>query len=836
MRASGDRRTRSVPRIVGAAYVLAMSALAGLAAWPIYRSADFVLVAATAVALALAIAVAATRWRWPGGVTLLAAAAAFLIAGAGLAVPARRGDLAQLPAAFLDVLAGAVTGFKDLVTVELPVGGYRNLLVPALLVFLAGALTALLLSWRDARFAVAGALTALAMVWFGLLFGQPAASAPIALGPVILAAPRELLVGALSLVLSLGWLAWLTGYERRLALRRATDARGIRVSRRRPASEIRRALLAAGMVAVAVAAGAVAAPALAADRSREVLRSGIGPEVEIARAAVPLAGYRSAFTDDRYDEVLFRVTAEEGPLPDRVRVAVMTAYDGEVFRVLDPASAVGDARFVRVPGARDAGAGERSTLRIGIDRLEGIWLPTFGRLSQVSFTGSSAAQLENGFYYSAASAAAVETARGGVRPGDEYSVTAVVPPAPALSAITAPGVPEGSVPAPESLSEWVAAQDAGTDGAGLEELISRLRARGYLSHALSIPAEYPPSWVEALGGYSFEPSASGHSLARIDEMFGRLIAREAQVGDSGGSLVAAVGDDEQFAVAGALIAHELGFPSRVVLGVRLDAAAGLPACDDGECRAGDLSAWVEVQAESGEWVAADVTPQHSEPIASEMQRLRDPENPTDVRPESVDEVVPPDPVQQDSADESAPDATPVDLSALWASLRIAGAALLGLAVVLGPFLAVVGAKAWRRRARREAGDASARIAGGWEEYVDSAVDHGLPAPGVRTRTEVAAAYGRPAAAALATAADRAVFSDASLADAEAAAFWRIVDAERADLAAGQPVWRRLAAAVSLKSFTRPPASPTGTMRAAAVRSTEGRRRRRGHERGGAQAT
>src|SRR5690606_22283123 len=147
----GPERMPRAPRVIGALYVLAMAALAGLAAWPIYRSGDFVLVAAAAAILALAIAAAATRWRWPGWITALTAAAAFLVAGVVLAVPARRGDLVQVPAALRDVLAGAVTGFKDLVTVELPVGGYRNLLVPALLVFLVGTLAALLLSWRDAR-------------------------------------------------------------------------------------------------------------------------------------------------------------------------------------------------------------------------------------------------------------------------------------------------------------------------------------------------------------------------------------------------------------------------------------------------------------------------------------------------------------------------------------------------------------------------------------------------------------------------------------------------------------------------------------------------------------
>src|SRR5699024_8942224 len=107
--------------------------------------------------------------------------------------------------------------------------------------------------------------------------------------------------------------------------------------------------------------------------------------------------------------------------------------------------------------------------------------------------------------------------------------------------------------------------------------------------------------------------------------------------------------------------------------------------------------------------------------------------------------------------------------------------------------------------------------------------------GVRTRSEVAGAFQRPAAAGLAAAADRAVFSDAVLDDAEAEEFWRIVDRERADLAAEKRVWRRLVAAVSLKSFTRSLAPRAGSTPAAAVRK-ERRMRRREHERGDAQPT
>ncbi|MFT4229986.1 MAG: transglutaminase-like domain-containing protein [Microbacterium sp.] len=816
------------PPVAGACYVLAMVAVAAVAAWPIYRSADFVVVVVAAALLGTAIAVVSAARRWSGWLTALVTAGAIVVAGVLLAVPARRGDPAQLPAALVDVATGAVTGFKDLVTVDLPVGSYRNLLVPALVIFLVGTLGAMRLSWRSAGLAGLGAAVALAMVFFGLAFGHPTTSDPLVLGALTVPAPRELLTGALGLVLSLSWLAWLALDERRRALRRAADTTGVRVSRRRSASDTRRGLLAAGMVAIAVVIGAVAAPAIAAGQPRDVLRSATVPDVDLTRAEAPLSTYRSAFADPRYGETLFRVEAVSGALPARIRLATMTAYDGVVYRVLDGSSSVADARFVRVPSGLDAGAGEPAVVRVSIEGLGGIWLPTFGQVSSVVFSGADAVQLADGFYYNASSAAGVQTARGGLRSGDVYTVSAVTPQTPALADIAAPGASGALVAAPESLVTWIEQQDVGSGGAALAELIARLRARGYLSHALSIAADDPPAWVTDLGGYAFQPSASGHSLARVDALFRQLLARESQVEAEGGdgSLVAAVGDDEQFAVAAALIAQQLGFPARVVLGVRLTAADdGLRACRDGQCEAGDLTAWVEVQASTGEWVAVDVTPQHTEGIATDALRQRDPENPTDVRPESAREVVPPDPAQQDSDDDEPRDPSGLDLSGLWAGVRIGAVAALGLALVLGPFAVVVAAKAWRRRTRREGADAASRVVGGWEEYVDAAVDHGLPAPHTHTRTELAAEHARPAAAGLALAADRAVFSDAALTAEEAEEFWRIVDEERRGLGTDLPVWRRIAAAVSLKSFTRSLAARTGRNRAGTARRNERRMRR-----------
>ena len=59
--------------------------------------------------------------------------------------------------------------------------------------------------------------------------------------------------------------------------------------------------------------------------------------------------------------------------------------------------------------------------------------------------------------------------------------------------------------------------------------------------------------------------------------------------------------------------------------------------------------WTEVQSSDGEWVAVDVTPQFAQSPSLEVTEQRDPENVTEVRPDPVEEVVPPDPVQDDTA-------------------------------------------------------------------------------------------------------------------------------------------------------------------------------------------
>ena len=149
--------------------------------------------------------------------------------------PCRRGSAAppSCCAGSASSPAGAVLAWKDLVTVELPVGSYRNLLVPALVVFLVGTCALLLLSWREDRLAYAAVPVAIGMT---------------SLRPVLRPHHRERTArdrsgrsctrpsrrrsGSRRCSRACCGSSWRTHDERVRALQRAAASSGVRVSRR----------------------------------------------------------------------------------------------------------------------------------------------------------------------------------------------------------------------------------------------------------------------------------------------------------------------------------------------------------------------------------------------------------------------------------------------------------------------------------------------------------------------------------------------------------------------------------------------------------------------------
>ncbi len=688
----GAALRRPVPRIVaGALFAGAVVALAALAAWPVYRDGAFLLLVAVAAPVGASIAAVAWGRRWGGWTVAGALAAAFLVLAVPLGVPSRRSTALGALGGLGEAASGLLFAWKDLVTVDLPVGAYRNLLIPALVVFLVGTCAVLLLAWRTDRGAYAAVPVAAAMLSFGLFFGRTTVSAPLRVGPLVLGAPVETALGIAGLLTCLLWLAWRSRDERLGALRRAAVASGVRTGSGRSRLARRRTALGAGMLAVAVVAAAIVVPFAARGSERDVLRSSIGPEVAVRAAVSPLAQYRAMFADERAEDVLFTVTPT-------ARFPSASAWPRSTATTVRSTAAAAwpqadGSRFVRVPSILEAGAAAPSRCRS----------PS---------TGSTA----SGCRRSAGSTPSSSRGRGGV-PGRPRSTTG--PGRRRVSRRRAADWRRGRVPDQRGRARrgrprpdrgtrrpadrGPAAKPAHVGGRPRLRLgrrgpvgARRAAARARLSQPRAEIGDRPPTWMQSLPGYTFQPSASGHSLARIDAMFARLLEREADPRTtSSDNFVAAVGDDEQFAVAVALIAQELGFPSRVVVGARLVSTdAAVSTCRDGACRAQDLSAWAEVQAATGEWIPVDATPQSAQSPSLEVTEQRNPENVTEVRPDAVEDVVPPDPLQEDSGpDDRTDDAAALDLAWLWPVLRITGIVLLALLLLAGPFAVIIAAKA-----------------------------------------------------------------------------------------------------------------------------------------------
>lgn len=806
----------------GLAFVAALTVTAAVAAWPIYASTGFVVLAIAAPVLGGGLAFLATVRRWSAPLVGAVAVGVVAVVGVPLAVPSALSSLDRLPRGFVDLALGLVTGWKQLVTIEIPVGDYQATLAPALVVFFAGPLLALLATWRVGPSGLWAAPVLGLMQAFGLLFGAADADAPVRLGPLALAAPREMVLGFGALLLLVALLVWRADWRRRAALRVTEVATGVHHAGSQSSAVARRALTAAGMLAVAALAAGAAAPALAT-APRAVLRSTLEPDLRIRDEVSPLAAYRESFAGDAYESILFRLSGQGAADVDRIRLATLESYDGQVYRVGDPRATPGESTdFRRVPTRLPGSPSGGAAVAIEIESLDGIWAPLPVGATEVSFSGDRAAALADSFYYSDDLDAGVGLAADGWQPGDVLLVRVAPASTATVAGLAAPraGDADEDPLIPTELERWVERQGVASDGQGLQDLVDRLRARGYLSHALT---ETSAPWLADLDDAAFVPSAPGHSLDRIAALFAALLRQEDEVGASpdapaaDAALVAAVGDDEQFATAAALLARHLGFSSRVVVGFRVSAdveVAQPAACGGGECRGRNLTAWAEVRDVDGSWLPLDASPQFANPLTPAIDSSRDPEIPTEVPSQIADSVVPPEgaPGEGGGEDEERPDPG-VDLSWLWAILRVVGTVALVAVAVLAPFASILAAKAFRRAARRREPDPESRIARGWQEWLDAAVDHGARLPANSTRSTIASAVSlarrsRPAdvewadAGALAERADRAVFAAVAPDSAEGEAFWAIVDADRRLWATGLSPWQRVRAALSLRSFTR----------------------------------
>lgn len=730
--------------------------IASTALWPIYAGTSLIVLIAVALPLGSLIAILGAVYRWPGWFVMLVTIAGFLLVGVPLAVPSKA-QFVVLPTldGVLDLVAGVALGWKQLLTITLPVNDYEALLVPALVLVLLTSVVGLSVALR-AKHPELAVIAPIALFIVATAFGANYPNRPYD-------APIALLVAVLF------WLVWLRWYRRRAAIRllssQSVDAATPSTTPDISTAGLRTVIGAALIMAIASTAAIATAGVLPPTQDRTVLRTTIEQPFDPREYVSPLAGFRRYLQPALADAVLFDISG----LPEgaRVRIATLDTYDGVVFSVGSDLVTSESGSFTRVPYRFDQSAidGQGVDVSVQIEGYSDVWLPTVGQFESVEFGGANATALRNGFHYNNTSGTAAVI--GGIGAGDSYELTAVIADQPSSAQLAQLDPGSAVVPAatgvPEELTAKLDEYVTGVDGPGarLVAMLDGLATDGYISHGIS--DDEPPS-------------RSGHAADRIAE----LLTSPRMIGDA-----------EQYAVAAALMARDIGFPARVVFGFDPSSEAVTGA---------DVTAWIEVSTAQYGWVAIDPVPpvrEIPEEISDETSQVSRP--PTVVTPPVVES----DPLDRqttpDSEQELPADLDPV-LQALLAVLRVLGWLVVAAAIIVAPFLVIIAAKVRRRRLRRKAPTAIQRISGGWQEFEDAVVDHGLSPAASATRSEVASIAGGMQSQVLAAVADRAIFSPDEPPESDVDSVWHAVDELRGSLGHGLTRWQRLKARISLRSL------------------------------------
>jgi transglutaminase-like putative cysteine protease len=738
------------------------TAIASIALWPIYHSSSLILMVGVTTAVGSLLAILGAYFHWSAPIMMGGTVVAFLAFGVPLAVPSEA-IAGIFPSAngLVDLIAGVALGWKQLLTISLPVGGYQALLVPFYTLVLV--LTVLSLT-----IAIRAKYGDVAVTGPGILF-----LTATAFGSETPVLPIQSSLGLLAFLLL--WIVWRRWYQRRLAI-------GLLASQTRSGSdapiEVRadtrfvglRTLLAAVLILALAAGTAVAAAAgLPPVGTRDVLRTVTTQPFEPRDYSSPLSGFRSYWQTPKTNDVL--LTVRGLPSGSRIRVATLDSYDGVVYTVGSAAVNPDSGAFNRVPFELEQTgvSGTPAQVTINDQGYSGVWLPTVGTFKKIAFSGPNAAALRDDFFYNNTSGTAVDL--GKLVAGDSYTLDVVVPKQPSLSKLSGltPGSasvpPVNTLPAELSTSLNTFVGKATTPGAKLVAMISALKTNGYVSH-----------------GVGTEPaSRSGHALDRINQLL---------------TDTRMIGDGEQYSVTAALMARELGFPARVVMGFVPETTGSGTA----EIRGKDVSAWIEVDTAQLGWVTVDPNPK-VRPIP-----VVPPKDPNQVaQPETV--VPPPatllNPIEPQPVPDTQEHSNPPPnafLLGLLGVLEATGWSLAVLLILLSPFFIILIAKSRRRRLRRRAPTPLGQISGGWQEFEDSVLDHGIEPPRAATRSEVATTVGGTRTAVLAAVTDRATFGPGDPNQAEAELVWRSVNELTAALDAGRTRRQRLAARISLRSL------------------------------------
>lgn len=740
----------STTDLLDAAFLVALVLLGLLGFATSFDSSRYLILGLVGAVLGLALAHVCNVLRWHWAVTLLAAAACYLLLGGFLALPENllAGFVPTLTT-FADLGRLVVDGWKELLTTLAPLPGDSP---QVLLVFVVGLVAgaAGFSVARRSRSTWTAAVVPTLVLAASILLGtyQPAAVLPQGLGFA---------------ALLFGWMAFRAQRRRRL---KGTGS-----------PSLVRAGLGAGVLVVAMAGGFLLGPWFSGGQAanRLVLRSYVEPPVELPSYTSPLVGFPKYSSDDKNrkrfrDQELLRLTSS-APV-GLLRLAVLDSYSGIAWTATGGGSGAATTAFQRV-GASLPNPPAAPTTDVTITIAPAYasipelapWVPSLGASRSIAFSGDAARSHVRNFRYNIATGQGLVA--DSLKAGDVVQESGVPEQAIGDGLLVPGGTPTLSGADSEFISNYLGKLIAKPDASPGEQLRQAMAAlsQGYYSDGTK-----PNELIYH----------SGHDQKRL----AFFLAKEALVGS-----------DEQYAATLGLVAAKLGFPTRVVFG------AVVPS--DGIVKGKDIHAWVEIQVEDGGWRV--IPPEAFIPTRSpeEIPRQK-------YQDSAATLVPPPNPVRPPGSFDSWFEFDPGLLNSgsgwdrflqvLFAVLRWVGPPLGLVLLVVG---GITGAKALRRRRRRTRGPVTTRIAGGWREAVDHARDLGHVVPLAATRQEQTLALGRSELTALSSTADRAIFGPGEPTPEEAATFWKQVDASRKELSSSVGRWRRWLARLNLRTFLPP---------------------------------
>lgn len=748
-------------RTIGAWLLL----LPGVAAsQPTFGGATGYLPALIGATMGVVIALVAISFQWSIATWFLSMIGAYLIFGGPLAAPETM--ISNVVPSFETLRRLTLLIFqswKDLLTAATPAGDLNGpQAAPLLAGLLVGALTASCVQLT--RAVILPLLLPLAWLAFNIAFGVREAPASLWLG----------------VIFGLEIMIWLVAHAIR-STRVANDVFLVRKSAGFTRLTIR-------VVSVAVVLTFAAATSLAVNMTpghvdRKVLRDNLEPPLDLRDYPSPLMKYR-LYELTQKKEVLFRVTGM--PVGGRLRLATMDSWDGITFNLSRTSS-----NFLRtgreIPWHEH---GELSRAEVVVESYEGPWVPSFGSAVRVEFGGAQSSEQSRGFYFSRDAYQGLTTA--GLRSGSTFSL-------------------EDVIALPSSPEEKAAMEGAGVGSARLAEVQLVPDVIATAANEWTADAESAFDKLRAIeerfrseGAYSNgedNRSLPGHSAHRL-----ALLMTSRQK----------VGSDEQYAVAMALMATQLGIPVRVVLGFYPSQSVEGEWMVTGE----EAHVWVEAQLEGFGWVMFDPTPDRDKKPQTDTPKPKPRPKPQVDPPPAPPERIPErdlyiDPEQKETEEEDE-----AEDSGLLAALLLAGGVAGGLLLTLSPFLAIALLKSRRCRLRRTRGSTVDRLAGAWAEVLDRARDMGTVVLRSQTRRENLAVlsvnHPNVELSQIAHAVDAAVFGRSASSQEECSRIWDAAEAAKLLLLRTQPWHRRILIRYSTRSLRRLPkvtsASPSGLLR------------------------